>query len=79
MLSLTDERIQSTVVDLRGREGELDIGGELDGYHIYLTSYVNNGVSSTGIRQRIRDGQSIEGLMPPRVADYIRKYELYRR
>lgn len=74
-----DERFRSTVVDLRGREGELEIGGELDEYHIYLTSYVNTGVSSTEIRQRVRDGESIEGLVPPRVADYIRKYELYRR
>jgi nicotinate-nucleotide adenylyltransferase len=74
-----DERIRSTIVDLRGHEGELEIGGELDQYHIYLTSYVNSGVSSTEIRQRVRDHESIEGLVPPRVADYIRKYELYRR
>ena len=74
-----DERIRSTVIDLRGRTGKPEIGGELDEYHIYLTSYLNTGVSSTEIRQRVRDGKSIEGLVPPRVADYIRKYELYRR
>lgn len=74
-----DERFRSTVVDLRGGAGELEIGGELNKYHIYVTSYVNTGVSSTEIRQRVRDGESIEGLVPPRVADYIRKYELYRR
>ena len=74
-----DERIRSTIVDLRGHEGELEIAGELDQYHIYLTSYVNSGVSSTEIRKRVRDHESIEGLVPPRVADYIRKYELYRR
>lgn len=72
------EHTRSTIVDLRGREGEFEIGGELDEYHIYLTSYVNTGVSSTEIRQRVRNGQSIEDLVPPRVADYIRKYELYR-
>jgi nicotinic acid mononucleotide adenylyltransferase len=74
-----NERIRSSVIDLRGRGGELEIGGELDEYHIYLTDYVSSGVSSTEIRQRVRDGESIEGLVPPRVADYIRKYELYRR
>ena len=74
-----DERIRSTIIDLREREGELEIGGRLDEHHIYLTGYVNTGVSSTEIRQRVLDGESIECLVPPRVADYIRKYELYRR
>jgi len=74
-----DERVRSTVIDLRGREDELEIGGESDEYHIYLTSDVNTGVSSTEIRHRVRAGESIEGLVPPRVADYITKYGLYRR
>ncbi|MEK6288696.1 MAG: nicotinate-nucleotide adenylyltransferase [Acidobacteriota bacterium] len=74
-----DERFRSTVVDLRGRDGKLEIGGELNEHRIYLTSYVNTGISSTEIRQRVRDGKSIEGLVPAHVADYIRKYELYRR
>jgi len=74
-----DERIRSTVIDLRGREGKVEIEGEVDKYHIYLTDYVYMGVSSTEIRQRVRENESIEGLVPQRVADYIRKYELYRR
>jgi nicotinic acid mononucleotide adenylyltransferase len=64
---------------LRGREGELRSGEEANGHHVYLTGYVNTGISSTEIRQRVRDGESIGDLVPPRVADYIRKYELYRR
>ena len=74
-----EDRFRSTIVDLRGREGELQPGEELNEHHIYLTGYVNTDISSTEIRQRVRDGESIEDLVPPRVADYIRKYELYRR
>src|SRR6185295_1523933 len=74
-----DERIRSTVIDLRGREGAIETGGELDEYHIYLTSYVNSSVSSTEIRQRARNGETIEGLVPPRVGQYIKKYGLYGR
>ena len=74
-----DEHIQSTVIDLRGRGGEIEPGGELDEYHIYLTNYVNNSASSTEIKERARNGESIEGLVPPRVGQYIKKHELYRR
>lgn len=73
-----DDRFKSTVVDLREREAELKIPEGADDHRIYVTGYVNNSASSTEIRQRVRDGESIEGLVPPRVADYINKYELYR-
>ena len=73
-----DDRFKSTVVDLREREAELKIPEGASDHHIYVTGYVNNSASSTEIRQRVRDGESIEGLVPPRVADYINKYELYR-
>ncbi len=35
-------------------------------------------VSSTEVRARVRRGESIEGLVPPLVAAYIRAYGLYR-
>jgi nicotinate-nucleotide adenylyltransferase len=73
-----DDRFKCTVVDLREREAELKISEDANDHHIYLTGYVNTSVSSTEIRQKVRDGESIEGLVPPRVADYINKYELYR-
>lgn len=73
-----DDRFKCTVVDLREREAELKMPEGANDQHIYLTGYVNTSVSSTEIRQRVRDGESIEGLVPPRVADYINKYELYR-
>jgi nicotinate-nucleotide adenylyltransferase len=74
-----DERFRSTIVDLRGREGELAAREDSKATHIYVTGNVNINVSSTEIRQRVRDGQSIEDMVPTPVADYIRKYELYRR
>jgi len=35
-------------------------------------------VSSTEIRERIRTGESIDGMVPPEVAAYIAKHGLYR-
>jgi len=35
-------------------------------------------VSSTAVRQRIADGKPIDDLVPPAVADYIRRHGLYR-
>jgi nicotinate-nucleotide adenylyltransferase len=70
----------SSIIDMRGRSG----GGAGDevgpgARRVYLTDYVNIDVSSTEIRQRVRDGETINGLVPPGVASYIEKYELYRR
>lgn len=36
-------------------------------------------VSSTDIRRRVRDGESIEHLVPPPVSRYIHHYGLYRK
>jgi nicotinic acid mononucleotide adenylyltransferase len=73
-----DERFRSSIVDLRQREGGPDLAGA-DERHIYIAGYVNTGISSTEIRRRVRDDESIEGFVSPRVEDYIEKYELYRR
>jgi nicotinate-nucleotide adenylyltransferase len=35
-------------------------------------------ISSTEVRKRVRDGQSIGGLVDPRVSHYIEHYRLYR-
>jgi nicotinate-nucleotide adenylyltransferase len=34
-------------------------------------------VSSTDIRRRVSSGESIDGLVPPAVADHIRRHRLY--
>ena len=36
-------------------------------------------ISSTGIRERLRDGASVQSLIPERVAEYIGEHDLYRR
>ena len=47
--------------------------------YVYLTDVVNVDISATEIRRRVRDGEPIDVEVPPRVADYIRKYALYRQ
>ena len=74
-----DERFRSTVVDVGGDKNGVDVGVALNTHRIYIADYVNNPVSSTEVRQRVRDGKSIDDLVPPRVAAYIEKYELYKR
>jgi len=76
-------RLAASVVDLRGRPDRSDAEKrrryEMKASHIFLTDYVNSAVSASEIRKRVRDGETIEHMVPPRVADYVEKYELYRR
>jgi nicotinate-nucleotide adenylyltransferase len=46
---------------------------------VHMLRTVSSNVSSTEIRQRRKQGQSIRGLVPARVADYIEKQALYCR
>ena len=45
---------------------------------IHPLTTVSSHVSSTEIRRRTRNGESISGLVPPRVEEYIEKQALYR-
>ena len=70
---------RARVRDLRRFRGEATGGGQKEeGFFIYLTGYVMSDISSTEIRRRVRQGQSIEGMVPSSVAHYIEKYGLYR-
>lgn len=74
--------IRERVVDLRGKNQEqaaLEIA-EGDGMKIYITDAVNVDVSATGIREAVRDGRDADWLkfVQPPVANYIRKYGLYK-
>ena len=48
------------------------------GHAIHLLTTRPVVVSSTVVRDRIRDGKSLTGLVPPAVGAYIEKKELYR-
>lgn len=71
------QRLAPKIVDLRGLRRRAQ--REDTCCHIYLTDYVQKDVSSTEIRRRVRDGEPLDGLVPEAVADYIKRYELYRR
>lgn len=64
--------------NLAGMLGFRSVG--LDGPADVITTLAIPGidVSSSQIRARVRAGESIEGLVDPRVAEYIRVHGLYR-
>ena len=46
---------------------------------VYVLETVASHVSATDVRQRAERGQSLRGLVPPSVEEYISKQALYRR
>jgi nicotinic acid mononucleotide adenylyltransferase len=68
--------LQARVIDLRGGKspGEADLATP----RIFLTDFVAEDVSATQIRERIARGDRIAELVPPAVAGYIAKYDLYQ-
>ncbi|MFL6210471.1 MAG: nicotinate-nucleotide adenylyltransferase [Pyrinomonadaceae bacterium] len=79
---VTDE-IRRRIVDLRGRM-TTEIAGALaatDEAHIYFTDAVFADISATAIRQATRASEVEDGArlpVPAAVAEYIRKYGVYR-
>lgn len=76
--------IRERVVDLRGRGSASVAEGlqEADGTRVYFSDAVEMDVSATAIRRAAHDGGGGAGLgelVAPPVAEYIRKYGLYRR
>ncbi|MEW6129443.1 MAG: nicotinate-nucleotide adenylyltransferase [Acidobacteriota bacterium] len=75
-----DDTIRARVIDLRGQlKHRQDPVAKAEGCFIYLTDYVNQNVSSTEIRRRVKNGESINGLTPLAVIDYIERHKLYRQ
>jgi nicotinic acid mononucleotide adenylyltransferase len=73
--------VRERIIDLRGSnkvavQKSEDAGG---GPKIYVTDAVQLDVSATAIRRAVRERRDGDWakLVPPPVADYIRKYRLY--
>jgi nicotinate-nucleotide adenylyltransferase len=78
---VTDE-VRGRIVDVRGAarervEGELKGAG---GPRVYLTDAVKIKMSATDVREAVGRGEfeALGALVAPAVAEYIRKYGLYR-
>jgi len=76
------KQIREQIVDLRGLNEEQikRRSTESSSAKIYVTDAVLMDVSATSIRRHVRSESSREWLknVPPSVADYIQKYELYK-
>jgi nicotinate-nucleotide adenylyltransferase len=74
--------VRERIVDLRSKrkeEAALEID-KSDDARVYVTDAVQMDVSATMIRQAVKEGREKDWLqhVQPAVADYIRKYGLYR-
>lgn len=79
-LDLVNEYLRERIVDLRGSKQVPRVVSEVTGEKIFITDAVMQDYSATEIRRALRtdDGSELTRLVPPSVADYIRKYDLYR-
>ena len=77
------DAVRERIVDLRS--GKADEGSFADtvdavGAHIYISDAVHMDLSATEIRNDVREDEVLDRAdgVPPEVAKYIEKYELYR-
>ena len=78
---VTDE-VRGRVVDVRGRAGE-EVGVELEkseGPRVFLSDAANVEASATDVRAAVGRGElsKLDALVAPAVAEYVKKYRLYR-
>ena len=68
------------IVDVRDLTGELSSQVRESGVpKIFVTDAVMHDISATEVRRAARENrQDLDNLVPLEVADYIRKYKLYR-
>ena len=69
------ERWHERIVDASGGQ---DVAGETQGLRVYLSDAVYLALSSTELRQRVRDGLGIRYRVTPEVERYIKSHELYQ-
>lgn len=68
--------LQTHIVDLRG--GRLPDETIPEESRTWLTDYLEVNISSSGIREALREGRSVDNDVPRAVARYIEKYQLYQ-
>src|SRR5215212_1608360 len=78
---VTDD-VRRRIVDVRGRTGE-EVESELEKSEearVFLTDASNVEASATEVRAAVERGESseLDALVAPAVAEYIKKYRLYR-
>ncbi len=59
-------------------DGQTDKILHKSGHYVFFLSATHLDISSTQVRQRLIEGQSVRQLVPPTVADYIEEHGLYR-
>ncbi len=79
-LDLVNSSVGERIVDLRGSKQIPKVVNEAAGEKIFITDAVMLESSATDIRRALRedDWSQLTRLVPSSVANYIRKYELYR-
>jgi nicotinate-nucleotide adenylyltransferase len=73
--ALPDLAARMRIVSASGETSHADLAQP----SVFLIDTPIPAVSSTIIRARVADGLSLEGHVPPRVADYIARHDLYRK
>jgi nicotinate-nucleotide adenylyltransferase len=74
---------QATLAVLRRPGWEVELNKlkqelpEIEDHLLWLEGTIVD-VSGTEIRRRVRQGRSIEGLLPPAVVNYVRQHRLYQ-
>ncbi len=72
------EEIRARVVDVRGRHEAVEVSEVgSDEVKIFFSDAAVVDVSATEVRRAAARGESLENLVPPAVAEFIRKYRLY--
>jgi len=79
-LDLVNSPVRERIADLRGSKQIPRVVNEAVGEKIFITDAGMLEYSATEIRRAVLedDWNQLTRLVPPSVADYIRKYELYR-
>lgn len=79
-LDLVNSSLRERLVDLRGTNQIPKVVKETAAEKIFFTDAVMQEISASECRKALReqDWNQLTRLVPPQVAEYVRKYELYR-